>query len=114
MNQVTNNEKTYLNNNKVSGKIKDELLSVISNELSLDENTLSRITQSLQDKNLISGGGRTSNSLIITDENGNEFYPTFTWKPKVVGTKLGKKSPTMEKFLENFTELKTSFKKEVK
>jgi len=118
MNQVTKTQKTQettiTNNNKVSGKIKDEILSVISNQLSLGDDVLQELTQSLQEKNLISGGGRTSNSLIITDNEGNEFYPTFSWKPKVVGTKLGDKSPQMVQFVEEFSVLKTTFKKEVK
>ena len=40
------------------------------------------------EQNIISGSGRTSNSLIIEDKNGNEFYPTFTWKPKNSGNEV--------------------------
>ena len=98
--------------NKVSGKQKEDLLSVIGNYLPKEDQD--KLTKELMEQNIISGSDRTSNSLIIEDKNGNEFYPTFTWKPKVVGTKLGEKSSQMVQFVEDFTNLKTSFKKEVK
>ena len=52
------------------------------------------------------GNGRTTTSVIFRNENGDEFYPTLSWKPLKDGVKIGTKSKKMEEFIEDYNGLK--------
>ena len=100
-----------MTNNKIVGQQKESLLSVLNENLNKKE--LKNIEKLLLEKNIISGGGRTSTSVIFKNKDGSEFFPSLSWKPRVSGTKIGTKSPKMIEFLKKYDELKTSFNKEV-
>ncbi len=104
------NKKPVTTNKKIVGQQKEELLSVMSNYLNPDE--LERFTNELINKDVISGK-RDLNRYIFTDDKGDEYYPSLTWKPKVKGTKLGEKSKEMVEFLKKYRDLKKSYSKGV-
>ena len=104
------NKKTVVTNKKIVGQLKEEMLSILSNHL--NGNELERLTNELISKDVISGK-RELNNCVFNDENGNEYYPTVTWKPKVKGTKLGEKSKEMVEFINQYRELKNSYSKGV-
>ena len=102
------NKKTVVKNKKIVGQLKEDMLSILSNHL--NGNELERLTNELISKDVISGK-RELNNCVFTDEDGSEFNPTVTWKPKVKGTKLGKKSKEMVEFINQYRELKNSYSK---
>ncbi len=104
------NKKTVVKNKKIVGQLKEDMLSILSNHL--NGNELERLTNELISKDVISGK-RDLNRYIFTDDKGDEYYPSLTWKPKVKGTKLGEKSKEMVEFLKKYRDLKKSYSKGV-
>jgi len=104
-----------MTNTKIVGQQKENLLSVLTENLK--GNQLKSIEKILMEHNIISGNGRTTTSVIFRNENGDEFYPTLSWKPLKDGVKIGTKSKKMEEFIEDYNGLKNSYlidmKKEV-
>lgn len=101
-------KESEMTNTKIVGQLKDNLLSVLGKNLKDDE--LKNIQKILLEQNIISGSGRTSNAVIFKNENGDEFYPTLSFKPLIKeGVKIGTKSKKMEEFVEDFNGLKVSY-----
>lgn len=101
-----------MTNNKIVGQQKENMLSVLKDNLNTE--TLNLIEKLMMEKDIISGSGRTSTSVIFKNEDGMEFYPTLSWKPRVDGTKIGTKSSEMIGFMKKYDDLKSSYRKEDK
>tara|TARA_Y100000816_G_C25984165_1_gene513988 strand:+ start:623 stop:925 length:303 start_codon:yes stop_codon:yes gene_type:complete len=100
-----------MTNNKIVGQQKENLLSILNNNL--DTKDMKKIESILMKQNIISGSGR-QNTCVFTDKQGNEFLPTLSWKPRKEKTKLGEKSSKMVEFINKYNELKTTYLEEVK
>jgi hypothetical protein len=100
-----------MTNTKIVGKQKDDLLKVLTENLKGSE--INSIRNILIDKGVISGKGRSTNSVVFVNENGDEFYPTLSWKPLKKNVKIGEKSKLMKEFVEDFDELKYDYLNEI-
>jgi hypothetical protein len=100
-----------MTNVKIVGKQKEDLLKVLTENLKGNE--INSIRDILIDQGVISGKGRSSNSVVFTNKNGEEFYPTLSWKPLKNKVKIGEKSKMMEEFIEDFDELKYDYLNEI-